>query len=74
MTDRQRSALGANAALRNYVQATADVHLGDDALARIAAALETATAALDEAAAESLFDTEPSQLQLALDALASDDA
>lgn len=56
--------------LRDYVEATAGTQVSDEALTRISGASQTAREALDELASQSLFDTEPAQLQTALDASA----
>ena len=61
-------------ALRSYIEATAGVRVEDDSLARVADACETAAAALDVAASESLFDTEPANLESALDQSARGDS
>ncbi len=61
-------------ALRTYIDATAGVRVEDDSLARVTAACGTAAAALDVAASGSLFDTEPANLESALDQSARGDS
>ena len=53
--------------MRRYVVETASIDLGDGRPARLAIACDAVSATLQVVAADSLFDTEPDQLQLALD-------
>ena len=59
-----------SADLVGYVAATSGVELDDAAANRAVAVTRNVRSVLDEAASESLFDTEPSNLHRVLEALA----
>jgi len=60
--------------LRRYVSETASVDVSDASIARLTKICGVASDALQAAAAQSLFDSEPEQLHTTLESLAEDDA